>query len=41
MDLERRLRLAHGGVRVGFGSEGLENALDLARCGRAEAVSSY
>jgi hypothetical protein len=35
------LRLADGRVRVGFGGESLENALDLARRGLAEAVSSY
>ena len=41
VNLERRLRLAHGRVRVRFGRQGLENALDLARRGRAEAVPGY
>jgi hypothetical protein len=41
MNLKRRLRLTHGGVRVRLGRKRLENPLDLARRGLAEPVAGY
>jgi hypothetical protein len=41
MNLKRRLRVTHGGVRVGFGSQRLEDAFDLPRRGLPEPVPGY